>query len=54
MRNFILCFVSDESGATAIEYGIIIGSICLVLVAALGGVTAAMNDNLGAIAAALQ
>jgi pilus assembly protein Flp/PilA len=37
MRNLISTFVSDESGATAIEYGLI---AALVSVAAIGALSA--------------
>ena len=35
MTKFLSRFVKDESGATAIEYGLIAALIALVLVAAL-------------------
>ena len=37
MRNIFLSFCKDESGATAIEYGLIAALIALVII---GGVTA--------------
>jgi pilus assembly protein Flp/PilA len=36
MQNFVSRFVKDESGATAIEYGLI---AALIAVAVIGGVT---------------
>ena len=35
MRNFLKTFASDESGATAIEYGLIAAPIAVAIVAAL-------------------
>jgi len=35
MRNFINRFAKDESGATAIEYGLIAALISLVIIGAL-------------------
>ena len=35
MRSFILRFIGDESGATAIEYGLIAALIAVVIVTAL-------------------
>ena len=35
MSKFIAAFMKDESGATAIEYGLIAALIAVVLVAAL-------------------
>ena len=37
MRNIFLSFCKDESGATAIEYGLIAALIAVVII---GGVTA--------------
>ena len=33
MRKTLSCFATDESGATAIEYGLIAGGICIAIVA---------------------
>ena len=35
MRSFILRFIADETGATAIEYGLIAALISVVIVTAL-------------------
>jgi pilus assembly protein Flp/PilA len=37
MRNILLSFTKDESGATAIEYGLIAALIAVVII---GGITA--------------
>ena len=47
MKKFISKFVSDESGATAIEYGLIAALIAVVIIAAvttLGGSLSATFD----------
>lgn len=36
MRNFIKNFAQDESGATAIEYGLIAALIAVVIIAGIG------------------
>ena len=36
MKTFITRFKNDESGATAIEYGLIAGLVSVVIVTALG------------------
>lgn len=36
MRNFITRFAKDESGATAIEYGLIAALIAVVIIGAVG------------------
>ncbi|MDB5634857.1 MAG: Flp family type IVb pilin [Tardiphaga sp.] len=38
MKNLVARFVKDESGATAIEYGLIAAGIALVIIAAVNGV----------------
>lgn len=35
MKNLVARFVSDESGATAIEYGLIAAGIAVVIIAAV-------------------
>ncbi len=50
MTKFITKFVKDESGATAIEYGLIAALIAVVLVSAmtaLGGDLTATFDKIG-------
>lgn len=36
MRNFVTKFVRDESGATAIEYGLLAGLIAVVIIVGAG------------------
>ena len=38
MRNLFSRFVTDESGATAIEYGLIAAGISVAIIAAVKGV----------------
>ena len=38
MKNLISKFVKDESGATAIEYGLIATGIAVAIIAAVNGV----------------
>ncbi len=45
MKNLISRFLSDKSGATAIEYGLIAAGIAIVILTAVGTV----GTNLGAI-----
>ena len=44
MKNFVSRFIKDESGATAIEYGLIAALIAVVLITALS----ALGGNLKA------
>lgn len=43
MNDFWLLFLRNESGATAIEYGLIAGGIALVIVAAVNTLGTAVN-----------
>ena len=53
MNKFIARFQNDESGATAIEYGLIAGAIAVVLIAALPTFTAALNGMFGGLSSAI-
>ena len=44
MSKFVTRFLKDESGATAIEYGLIAALIAVVLVASLQGVGTALES----------
>ncbi|HYD28561.1 Flp family type IVb pilin [Brevundimonas sp.] len=56
MKKFISKFMSDESGATAIEYGLIAALIAVVIIAAVTAlgtnISAAFTDVSTAIAGA--
>src|SRR6267154_5572289 len=54
MRKFLADFLSDESGATAIEYGLIAAGIAVAIIAAVQSVGTALNANLGASATAIN
>ena len=47
-------FIKDESGATAIEYGLIAALIGVVLIASLGALGEALDGIFNQITAALQ
>ena len=53
MSKFISRFVKDESGATAIEYGLIAALIAVVLVTAIGAVGTKLNTTFNSISSAL-
>ena len=54
MRNFIVRFAGNESGATAIEYGLIAAGIAVAIIAAVQAVGTALNTKMGAVSAGLQ
>jgi pilus assembly protein Flp/PilA len=53
MTKFINKFVKDESGATAIEYGLIAALIAVLIITAVGLVGQRLEAVFEAIAAAL-
>lgn len=44
LRPFMQCFVRDERGATAVEYGLIAALIVVGVVAGVNGVADANNE----------
>jgi len=49
-----LKFLSDESGATAIEYGILAGGISIVIITAVNSLGSTLNTNFGNINTSLK
>ncbi len=45
MRNLIRRFVRDDSGATAIEYGLIAAGISVAIIAVVQGVGTSLNST---------
>ena len=45
IHSRLRAFISDQSGATAIEYALIAALISVVIVGALTGVGSSLNDN---------
>jgi pilus assembly protein Flp/PilA len=52
-RNF-LRFLSDESGATAIEYGLIAAGIAIVIIVAVQGVGTQLSTNFTTVSTSLK
>jgi pilus assembly protein Flp/PilA len=50
MRNFALRYLSDRSGATAIEYGLIAGLIALVIIGTVTAVGTALQTTFTSVA----
>ena len=50
----IVSFLNDESGSTAIEYGLIAGIISCVIISALTRVGTRINSKFGNISSALS
>jgi pilus assembly protein Flp/PilA len=49
MKNFITRFLSNESGATAIEYGLIAAGIAVVIIVAVQSIGDTLNLTFGDI-----
>ena len=54
MKNLIACFVKDESGATAIEYGLIAAGISLAIIAVVNGLGTNLNTKFTSINTSLK
>lgn len=53
MKKLLMRFRDDESGATAIEYGLIAALIALAIVAGAGALGNSLNDQFSGIASRL-
>ena len=49
MKNLIARFVKDQSGATAIEYGLIAAGISLAIIAVVNGLGTSLNTKFTSI-----
>jgi pilus assembly protein Flp/PilA len=54
MKNLIARFVKDESGATAIEYGLIAAGIALAIIATVNGLGSNLNTKFTSINTSLK
>ena len=54
MRHCFLKFLSDQSGATAIEYGLIAAGISIAIVAAVNGLGTTLNTQFTSINTSLK
>ncbi len=53
MKN-IRKFLADESGATAIEYGLIAAGISIVIITAVNGIGSSLSTNFTTISTSLK
>ena len=54
MKSLILSFFKDDSGATAIEYGLIAAGIAIAIITAVQGVGTKLSTNFGTISSSLK
>ena len=54
MIRVLKAFLADESGATAIEYGLIAAGIALAVIAAVNGLGSKLNTKFASINSSLK
>lgn len=54
MSKFFTRFMNDESGATAIEYGLIVALIAVVVIGAFTTIGNNLNTKMNSVATSLQ
>jgi pilus assembly protein Flp/PilA len=54
MKNIVARFLKDESGATAIEYGLIAAGISLAIIAAVNGLGTNLNTKFTSVNSSLK
>ena len=54
MKSLISKFFKDESGATAIEYGLIAAGIAIAIITAVNGVGSQLSTNFNTISSSLK
>ena len=54
MKRIFLKFLSDQSGATAIEYGLIAAGIALAIIAMVNGIGTNLNTMFSSVNSSLK
>ena len=54
MKTLVSRFVKDQSGATAIEYGLIAAGIAVAIIAVVQGLGSNLKTTFGSVSTALQ
>jgi pilus assembly protein Flp/PilA len=54
MKHYVKIFLSNESGATAIEYGLIAAGIALAIIAVVNGLGTTLNTQFTSINTSLK
>ena len=54
MKNLFVRFVKDDSGATAIEYGLIAAGISVAIIAVVNGLGSSLNTKFTSISTQLK
>jgi len=54
MKTLLSRFLEDETGATAIEYGLIAAGISIAIIAVVNGLGTTLNTKFGSISSQLN
>ena len=54
MKNLLVRFMKDDSGATAIEYGLIAAGISVAIIAVVNGLGTKLNTTFDSISTQLK
>jgi pilus assembly protein Flp/PilA len=54
MKSLVKRFAKDESGATAIEYGLIAAGISVAIITVVGGLGSKLNTTFSSVSGALK
>ena len=54
MKSIIKSFLKDESGATAIEYGLIAAGISIAIIAVVNGLGTQLNTTFSSVSTQLR
>jgi len=54
LKRVVQKFWSDESGATAIEYGLIAAGIALAIITVVNSLGTSLNDKFGSVSSNLK
>jgi len=54
MKTLVSRFIKDESGATAIEYGLIVTGIAIAILAVINGIGSGISSKLGTVSTTLK
>lgn len=54
MKSVLKNFIADESGATAIEYGLIAAGIALTIITVINGMGSKLSAKFGSISSSLK
>ena len=54
MKSLLLRFVRDESGATAVEYGLVAAGISVAIITVVGTLGSGLNTTFTSVSTALK